>query len=152
MIEVRKVHRSELGQVLELVKQLATFEKAPQEVTITLEDYERDFEDNIFDVFVAVKDQKVVGMALFYLAYSTWKGKMLYLDDLFVLPEYRNQGIGSRLFDAVLVEAQEQQCNLVKWQVLDWNVDAQKFYTKYQTIVEKDWWNGKILLSQKEKR
>lgn len=147
MIHIRKVQRHELAQVLDLVKQLAVFEKAPHEVTVTLEEYERDFEDNVFDVFVAVENEKVIGIALFYIGYSTWKGKMLYLDDFFVLSEYRNQNTGKQLFEAVIQEAKEQQCNLIKWQVLDWNTDAQRFYEKYNAIIEKEWWNGKILLS-----
>ncbi|MCS7027397.1 MAG: GNAT family N-acetyltransferase [Bacteroidia bacterium] len=146
MVEIRKAHRSELGEVLNLVQQLAIFERAPQEVTVTVEEYERDFEDNLFDVFVAIKDQKIVGIAFFYIGYSTWKGKMLYLEDLFVLPEYRKQGIGKMLFDAVIAEANEQQCRLVKWQVLDWNTEAQKFYSKYQAVIEREWWNGRIVL------
>jgi GNAT superfamily N-acetyltransferase len=148
MTEIRKVYRHELCQVLDLVKQLALFEKAPQEVTVTLEEYERDFEDNIFDVFVAIDKEKVIGIALFYIGYSTWKGKMLYLDDFFVLPEYRNQQIGKKLFDTIIQEAKEQQCNLIKWQVLDWNTEAQRFYEKYNAILEKEWWNGKILFVQ----
>lgn len=147
MVHIRKVQRHELAQVLDLVKQLAVFEKAPHEVTVTLEEYERDFEDNVFDVFVAVENEKVIGIALFYIGYSTWKGKMLYLDDFFVLPEYRNQNTGKKLFETIIEEAKEQQCNLIKWQVLDWNIDAQRFYEKYDAIIEKEWWNGKILLS-----
>lgn len=148
MAEIRKVARHELSQVLDLVKQLALFEKAPEEVTVTLEEYERDFEDNIFDVFVAVEKEKVIGIALYYIGYSTWKGKMLYLDDFFVVPEYRNQDIGKKLFDVIIQEAKEQQCNLIKWQVLDWNTEAQRFYQKYNAIIEKEWWNGKIILSR----
>lgn len=148
MIEIRKVTRYELSQVLDLVKQLALFEKAPNEVTITLEQYERDFEDNIFDVFVALDNQKMIGIALYYIGYSTWKGKMLYLDDFFVLPEYRNQKVGEKLFNVIIEEAKEQQCNLIKWQVLDWNTEAQRFYQKYNAIIEKEWWNGKIILVQ----
>jgi GNAT superfamily N-acetyltransferase len=150
MTEIRKVARHELSQVLDLVKQLALFEKAPQEVTVTLEEYERDFEDNIFDVFVATENEKVIGMALFYIGYSTWKGKMLYLDDFFVLPEYRNHKIGKKLFDVIINEAKEQQCNLIKWQVLDWNTEAQRFYQKYNAIIEKEWWNGKIVFTKNE--
>jgi len=148
MTEIRKVYRHELSQVLDLVKQLALFEKAPQEVTVTLEEYERDFEDNTFDVFVAIDKEKVIGIALFYIGYSTWKGKMLYLDDFFVLPEYRNQQIGKKLFDTIIQEAKEQQCNLIKWQVLDWNTEAQRFYERYNALIEKEWWNGKILFVQ----
>lgn len=144
MIEIRKVFRDELPQVLDLVKQLALFEKAPHEVTVIIEEYERDFEDNVFDVFVALDGQKIVGIALYYIGYSTWKGKMLYLDDLFVLPEYRNQKIGEKLFKSIIQEAKEQQCNLIKWQVLDWNTEAQRFYQKYDAIIEKEWWNGKL--------
>ena len=89
---------------------------------------------------------RVVGMALYYMAYSTWRGKMLYLDDLVVSEPYRRYGIGQLLFDAVLDEGRRQGCRLLKWQVLDWNEPALRFYRKNNAIIETDWWNGKILL------
>lgn len=147
-MEIRKIMRSELNQALQLVKVLAEYEKAPQEVTVTLEEYERDFDDNIFDAYVAVEHGKVLGLALYYIGYSTWKGKLLYLDDFIVFPEQRRRGLGKLLFEQMIEEAKEQQCNLVKWQVLDWNQLALDFYAKYEAIIEKEWWNGKILFEQ----
>jgi GNAT superfamily N-acetyltransferase len=85
-------------------------------------------------------------MALYYMAYSTWRGKMLYLDDLVVSEAYRRHGIGQLLFDAVLEEGLRRGCRLVKWQVLDWNEPALRFYRKNNAEIETEWWNGKIVL------
>ena len=85
-------------------------------------------------------------MVFYYLTYSTWKGRMLYLEDFVVLPDYRRFGIGQLLFDALLEVARNKRCKLVKWQVLDWNQPALNFYRKYDAIIEKEWWNGKIFL------
>jgi len=87
-------------------------------------------------------------MALYYMTYSTWKGRMLYLEDFVVQEAFRKAGIGQQLFDGFLQEANNKGCKLVKWQVLDWNVPAIKFYEKNKAIIEKEWWNGKILFIQ----
>lgn len=129
-----------------LVYELAVYEKAPEEVVTTPEEYTRDFREGRFECFVAEGSQGIAGMALFFMAYSTWKGKMLYLDDLVVSEPYRRRGIGKRLFEAVLEEGRRRGCRLVKWQVLDWNEPALAFYRKYNAVIETDWWNGKLLL------
>ena len=142
---LRKATKQDLQPVLDLVKELALYEKAPQEVTVTLADYETDFENNVFEVILAEQESKIVGIAFYYMAYSTWKGKMLFLEDFVVKEELRGQGIGKLIFRAYLEEARRQNVSIAKWQVLDWNEPAINFYEKYNSTIEKQWFNGKIL-------
>lgn len=146
-IKVRKARRKDIPAIHELVRELAIYEKAEEEFVASLEDYHRDFAEGVFEALVALRDEEVVGMALYYLTYSTWKGKMMYLEDFVVKEAHRRSGVGQRLFDAFLEDAREKGCRLVKWQVLDWNQPALDFYEKNQSIIEKDWWNGKIFIS-----
>jgi len=141
---LRKAEKQDLQAVLELVKELALYEKAPQEVTVTLADYENDFDENIFDIIVAEQEGQIVGIAFYYMTYSTWKGKMLFLEDFVVKEELRGQGIGKLLFKAYLEEAKNLNVSLAKWQVLDWNEPAINFYKKYNSTIEDEWYNGKI--------
>lgn len=145
-ISIRKATPTDVPTIHSLVRELAIYERAEQEFEASLAEYERDFAAGIYDAFVAEAEGQVVGMALYYMAYSTWKGRMLYLEDFVVFQQYRRYGIGQLLFDAFLEEAQREGCRLVKWQVLDWNEPALKFYEKNQAIIEKEWWNGKIFL------
>ena len=145
-ISIRKGQKSDLPAVYGLVYDLAVYEKEPEALTATLEDYYRDFEEGLFEVLVAEWEEGVVGMALYYNTYSTWKGKMIYLEDFVVKEEVRGQGVGQLLFEAFLQEAQQAKARLVKWQVLDWNTPALRFYEKNRAIIEKNWWNGKIFL------
>lgn len=130
-----------------LVGELAEYERAPEAFVATLEDYERDFAAGIFEFIVAEVEGEIVGMVLYYMAYSTWKGRMLYLEDFVVSDTHRRGGIGQRLFDAFLARARELDCRLVKWQVLDWNEPALEFYRRNKAIIETDWWNGKLFLT-----
>lgn len=148
-IAVRKGIKEDLPAVHGLVRELAVYERAEHEFTATLEDYERDFEAGIFEVLVAEADGAVAAMALYHFAYSTWKGRMMYLEDFVVTERLRGEGIGRTLFDAFLEEAWQQGCRVVKWQVLDWNEPALNFYRKYEAVIEKDWWNGKVFRAQK---
>ncbi len=143
-IRVRKAQRKDLPAIHELVRELAIYERAEEEFVATLEDYEEDFEHRIFEAHVAEAGGAVVGMALYYMAYSTWKGKMLFLEDFVVREAYRRYGIGQLLFEAFLEEARRLGCRLVKWQVLDWNEPAIRFYEKNGALIERDWWNGKL--------
>ena len=143
-----KAQKKDLPAIHELVHELAVYERAESEFIATLDEYERDFEAGIFEALVSEVDGQVVGMALYFMTYSTWKGRMLYLEDFVVRENYRRYGLGRRLFDAFLVEAKRQGCRLVKWQVLDWNEPALNFYRKYDVLIEKEWWNGKIFFSE----
>ncbi len=142
---IRKSTKDDLSTVLELVHELASFELEPNAVVATLDEYIKNFEDKLFDVYVAEIDGKVVGMALYYFVFSTWKGRSLYLEDFVVKEAYRSHGLGQKLFDALILEAKMQQCRDIRWQVLDWNTDAIKFYERNNTIFLKDWWNGRII-------
>ncbi|PHN01176.1 GNAT family N-acetyltransferase [Flavilitoribacter nigricans DSM 23189 = NBRC 102662] len=145
-IVVERARRSDLPAIHGLVRELAVYEKAESEFVASLDDYYRDFDADIFECIVARVDDEVVGMVLYYMTYSTWKGRMLYLEDFVVLEANRRDGLGQKLFDAFLDRARELECRLVKWQVLDWNEPAIKFYLKNSAIIEKEWWNGKIFL------
>jgi len=147
MVRVRRGESRDLPAVHELVRELAIYEKAEEEFTASLQDYYRDFEKGVFHILVAEESEQVIGMALYYLAYSTWKGKMLYLEDFVVQEAQRRRGVGQMLFDALAEEAKQMGCRLLKWQVLDWNSPAIAFYEKQSATIEQGWWNGKIFLS-----
>lgn len=145
-ILIRPVGEADLPAVHALVRELAEYERAPEAVFTTPEEYRRDFRDGRFEGHVAEMAGKIVGMTIFYWAYSTWKGNMLYLEDFVVNADYRRYGIGQLLFDAFVAEGRARGCRLVKWQVLDWNEPALNFYRKNEAIIETEWWNGKIFL------
>ena len=147
--KIRKAVAGDIPAVHSLVGDLARYEKSETEFIATVEEYLEDFHSGIFSALVAESDGAVVGMALYFMTYSTWKGKMLYLEDFVIRESHRRQGIGSLLFDAFLEEARRVGCRLVKWQVLDWNKPALDFYEGYQATIEKEWWNGKIFLDSK---
>lgn len=148
MIDIRPAEKKDLPAIHSLVAELAAFEKALPEFIATLADYERAFEEQTFRCQVAEdsQTQEVVGMVLYYLTYSTWKGRMLYLEDFVVKENYRSQGVGQQLFQAFLEAARTLDCRLTKWQVLDWNTPAIKFYEQQGAIIEKGWWNGKLFI------
>ncbi|WP_299990197.1 GNAT family N-acetyltransferase [uncultured Pontibacter sp.] len=143
MLNIRKGTIDDLPQVHNLIKELAVYEKAPDEVTNTLEDMHWDgFGENpIFKFFVAETEEGIVGIALYYIAYSTWKGKMLFLEDLIVTERQRRSGIGKMLFNAVAREAKEIGAKRMKWQVLDWNEPAIAFYRKIGANLDGEWIN-----------
>lgn len=143
MIIVKSAEIKDLPAIIGLVNELAVFENEPDAVTATLEEYEEAFKNNIFDALIAKNEDSIVGMAIFYMTFSTWKGKMLYLEDLYVKEASRRMGIGQQLFDEFLNQAKIKGAKLSKWQVLDWNTPAIKFYEKNGALLEKNWWNGK---------
>jgi GNAT superfamily N-acetyltransferase len=143
---IRKCYREDLPQIYNLVKELAIFEKEPEAVVATIEEYYHNYDNGLIDVLVIEINNVVIGMALYYATFSTWKGRMLYLEDFIIKQEYRSAGYGQQLFDAFLDEAKRQGCRLVKWQVLDWNIDAIRFYERNGALIEKNWWNGKMIL------
>lgn len=150
IILVRKGLKSDLSAALGLIKELALYENAPEEVIVTIEDMERDgFGENpVFNFFVAELDGKIVGIALYYVKYSTWKGKCIFLEDLIVTEQYRKHGIGKKLFDEVVKVSKELNVQRLEWQVLDWNKPAIRFYEKINSNLDKEWINCKLTKEQ----
>ena len=146
-IQIRKAVKEDCPRLLELIKELALYEKAPQEVTVTLDHFmESGFGANpVWWAFVAEADGKVEGFAMYYIRYSTWKGQRMYLEDLIVTEKMRGKGLGKLLFDALIAEAKEKKFNGIVWQVLDWNEPAINFYKKYyNTNFDAEWINCSI--------
>lgn len=131
---------------MELVNELALYEKAPQEVTVTLEHFiDSGFGANpVWWAFVAEEDGLVLGFALYYIRYSTWKGQRMYLEDILVTEQARGKGIGKLLFDQLIVEAKEKKFSGIVWQVLEWNEPAINFYKKYKADFDPEWINCSI--------
>lgn len=144
---VRKAVKEDCPRLLELIQELALYEKAPQEVTVTLEHFiESGFGPNpVWWALVAEADGNVEGFAMYYIRYSTWKGQRMYLEDLIVTEKMRGKGLGKLLFDALIKEAQEKKFNGIVWQVLDWNAPAINFYKKYYNAsMDPEWINCAI--------
>ena len=142
-ILIRRAVREDCSRILELVKELAEYERAPQEVTVTLEHFEESgFGTNpVWWAFVAELDGRVEGFALYYIRFSTWKGQRMYLEDFLVTEKLRGKGIGKKLFDQLFVEAREKGLNGIVWQVLEWNEPAINFYKKYNASFDGEWVN-----------
>ncbi len=148
-IILRPATVEDMAGVHALVRELAVYEKAPEQHSATVEDYTRDFLAGVFGSTVAANGEgQIIGMILYYMAYSTWRGKMLYLEDFVVTESYRQYGVGQLLFDEFLRIGRDQGARLVKWQVLDWNEPAIRFYQKNKAIIETEWHNGKIFLME----
>jgi GNAT superfamily N-acetyltransferase len=149
-ITIRKGLKKDLPDALDLVKELAAYERAPQEVAVTVEEMERDgFSENpVFGFFVAEVNDKIVGMALYYTKYSTWKGKCIFLEDIIVTGEFRKYGIGKKLFEEIVKVARETKARRMEWQVLEWNEPAIKFYEKLNSNFDKEWINCKLTEEQ----
>lgn len=145
-INIRKAKREDCERILELVKELAKYERAAKEVTVTLEHFtESGFgKKPVWWALVAEVDGVIQGFALFYIRFSTWKGQRLYLEDFYVAEEMRGKGLGKLLFDQVIEEARSRKLNGVSWQVLEWNEPALNFYKKYNAILDSEWVNGLI--------
>ena len=146
-ITIRKAERKDCKRLMELIYELAVFEKAPQEMTVTLDHFEESgFGENpVWWAFVAEVDGRVEAFALYYIRYSTWKGQRMYLEDILVSEEFRGKGIGKLLFDKLFEEAKERKLNGVVWQVLDWNEPAINFYKKYEGVqIDNGWLNCAI--------
>ena len=142
-IKIRSAEKKDCARILELVKALAEYERAPHEVTVTLQHFEESgFGENpVWWAFVADADGTVQGFALWYIRFSTWKGQRMYLEDFYVTESMRGKGIGKILFDALLKEAKEKNFHGIMWQVLEWNAPAINFYKKYNASFDAEWVN-----------
>ena len=129
-----------------LISELALYEKAPNEVTNTLENLRIDlFVDRVCEALVVENEvSEIVGFALYYRSYSTWKGRCLYLEDFYIKPEFRRGGIGSELFVRVVEVAKIWEVKRMDWQVLDWNEPAIEFYKKHKAVLDPEWVNGRL--------
>jgi len=146
-IEIRKAEKKDCKRLMELIHQLAVYEKAPDEVTVTLEHFEGSgFGENpVWWALVADADGIVEGFALYYIRYSTWKGQRMYLEDILVSEGMRGKGVGKLLFDKLLEEAKAKEFTGMVWQVLDWNEPAINFYKKYEGVnIDGAWLNCSI--------
>ncbi len=145
-IIIRESVREDVPAMFELVKELALYENAPEQVTNTIEQmYADGFGENpIFGAIISEVDGTVVGMALYYFRYSTWKGKRLYLEDLIVSETMRGQGLGEKLLEATIEQARKTDCTGLMWQVLDWNEPAINFYKKFGARFDEEWLNVHI--------
>ncbi|GEQ85082.1 N-acetyltransferase [Patiriisocius marinistellae] len=139
---IRKAVKEDMPAVLELIKELAVFEKEPNAVDVSSKILIKEgFGENpLFTCFVAQGDNAIVGMALVYFRFSTWKGRTLHLEDLIVTESQRGTGVGGALFNEVLKFAKENNVKRAEWVVLDWNENAIKFYEKSGATLLKDWY------------
>ena len=147
---VRKAEKKDVPDILKLIKELAEYEKAPHEVKVTVDELERDgFGPNaVYKAFIAEAEGKTVGMALYYIKYSTWKGRCVFLEDIIVKQEYRRYGVGTKLFNEVVKACKEMGLRKMDWQVLDWNEPAINFYKKYNTSFSDEWVNCSLYEKQ----
>ena len=138
---IRKGEKKDMPNVLELIQELATFEKEPDAVVVTVADLERDgFGNNpLFHTFIAEEDGEIVGMALYYYRYSTWKGKTIHLEDLIVKEKMRGSGLGFALYSEIIAQGKRDNVRRIEWAVLDWNTPAIDFYIKSGAKVLEDW-------------
>lgn len=151
MITIRRAEQKDCERIFDLVKELAEYEKAPNEVTVSIEAFSKSgFGENpVWWGLVAIDDSKteIVGFALYYIRFSTWKGESLYLEDLLVTESMRGKGIGTMLFNAIINECKTKGYRRLCWQVLEWNEPAIKFYNKYQASLDGEWINGALEIS-----
>jgi len=154
-ISIRRAVKEDCARLMELVNELALYEKAPQEVTVTLDHFvESGFGPNpVWWAFVAttqeadengIQKEVIGGFALYYIRYSTWKGQAMYLEDILVTNAMRGKRLGSLLFDRLIEEAKEKKLSRIIWQVLEWNEPAINFYKKYNASFDGEWVNCAI--------
>ena len=148
---IRKGVKKDIPQVLDLIKELAEFENAPDQVTNTIERLENDGFGNqpVYDLFVAESENKIIGMAITYFRYSTWKGKNLYIEDFIINKKFRREGIGLKIFEELKKFAKNTYCVGISLQVLDWNKIGINFYKKLNMKFDKEWINCNLNLDEK---
>lgn len=143
---IRAAVQADCPQMLELIRELAIYEKAPDELTVSLAEFEEAGfgEHPIWGAFVAEIDAEIIGISLYYVRYSTWKGRRLYLEDLIVTEKMRGLGVGKQLFERTLQYGQQSGYHGMVWQVLDWNASAIQFYERYKANFDSEWINVSI--------
>jgi GNAT superfamily N-acetyltransferase len=151
---IEDAEEGDVYAICSLIKELAIYERAADEAVLTPEQLMKDgFSDNkIFHCFVARFNHNVIGIALTYIKYSTWKGKCVFLEDIIVTESYRNKGIGSLLFKRVAQYALSLDAARLEWQVLEWNEPAIKFYRKMGATLDPEWVNGKLTRNDLQKK
>ena len=147
-LTLRKGTEQDVATAFALVKELAVYEKALHEVETSEEQLTKAFKENLYQFFVAETENTIVGLALFFNYYSTWKGKSIYLEDLVVKESYRRQGIGQKLLDTVIDHAKNNGYQNVLWQVLDWNTSAIQFYEKKGAKLNSEWVNCRLVVNK----
>lgn len=147
-IIIRRAVKEDCPRLMELITELAEYEEAPDQVTVSFQHFEESGfgESPVWWAFVAYTLQpdgkeEILGFALYYIRYSTWKGQALYLEDILVTNSMRKKGIGKLLFDRIIEEAKERKLPRIVWQVLDWNKPAINFYKKYKADFDEEWIN-----------
>jgi GNAT superfamily N-acetyltransferase len=148
-VTIRRAEKKDCSRMLELIKELAEYERAPNEVTVSKEHFEESgFGKNpVWWAFVAEEDGYIQGFALYYVRYSTWKGQAMYLEDIIVTEKMRGRQIGRMLFERLIEEAKEKKWSRIVWQVLEWNEPAINFYKKYNARLDGEWINCSVDLS-----
>ncbi len=138
---IRKATEKDMKSVLDLIQELATFEKEPDAVVITVDDLIRDgfSEKPLFQCLVAEEENQIIGIALYYYRYSTWKGKTLHLEDLIVSENKRGTGAGFALYSEIIAQGKRDNVRRIEWNVLDWNTPAINFYNKTGAKILEDW-------------
>ena len=138
-IKIREASEADYGSIMDMIKELARFERAEEKVKNSVSRMRR--EKRFFRALIASENGRIIGYAVFFFAYYTWVGKSLYLDDIYVKPRYRGKKAGTALLKKVFEIAAKEGCKRVRWQVLDWNKNAIKFYSKHGARIDKSWLN-----------
>jgi GNAT superfamily N-acetyltransferase len=150
---IRQIEPKDVAAVMDLIRGLAEYERDLASVKNTTERLTADiFEHHYCDSLVVEVDQVIVGFALYYTSYSTWKGPCLYLEDLFVLPEFRAKGLGSKLFDQLVDLARVNGFARMDWQIINWNQPAIDFYERKNAVIDREWLNGRIFFPENEEK
>ena len=144
-MKLREAKRGDEEAIMELIHGLAAYENAPEEVKNDPESLARDlFDTKVCEAIVLEEDETVIGFALYYTSYSTWRGPCLYLEDLYVIPEKQRKNAGKLLFNQIVSICKERKYRRMDWQVLDWNEPAIKFYQKENAVLDEEWINGRL--------
>lgn len=147
MIQIRKATASDIDDIYELVRELAIYQDSEKHFTAAKEEYLKSMQNGHFECILAIEEEEVRGMAVYYTVFSTWKGPILYLEDFVVKPEYRSQGIGVQLLDKLVEIAKKRKFRMLKWQVIHWNEKAIKLYKRYGATVDSDTYDCKLYIS-----